>query len=660
MEFFRDASDATRGLNLLESPRPFAGSTLVLPSVSVGNVGQLTVDLLLETLLQKQHQQKQQEQQQSQGGYSIARVGWLEEPNVLPCAGNDPYSVGGRGAGGMGLSAPGSLTTAMEVFLAVPKSQSTSPPFTDAFTIIQQRSPVALGRMEEFSRNLATWATSQAFSRVVVLSGADAQRRLPPQIDGDQFRFLLVDPSLPPPASPPSSSSPEPTQSASFSTSLLQSLGWKPLESCDPFGGLPSASSSLPTGADGSGTSTGERGNEGHMEPEQEEAVMAGEEGEEDPGPLRGGEWGPEQGLKWKAAFLRICIALRQNASLPFCRHPYSHLLLHQSLNLLEAWMVCIMTGQAFPLSTGVSPLLGATFQLLQQLLFPETAKAGPLRAALFGINGAPGKMGRAVAQSAIAADVPIVPFGLTGPGLPKERLTYNDDASVFVDVFPSNERDAVLAEARKEYPDLIVVDYTLPAAVNSNAEWYIANRVPFVMGTTGGDRAKLAADVEASRLHAVIAPQMGKQVVAFLAALETLAEQCPGAYAGYKLKVVESHQSSKVDTSGTAKEAVRCFQKLGVEYDVSMIEMVRDPSEQMARMGVPENYLNGHAFHTYHLDSPDNTVSFEFQHNVCGRSIYADGAIDAVLFLAQKIKEGDTSKTLFNMIDVLKAGSMR
>ncbi|CAI5932617.1 unnamed protein product [Closterium sp. NIES-64] len=312
MEFFRDASDATRDSNLLESPRPFAGSTLLLPSVSVGNVGQLTVDLLLETLLQKQHQQKQQEQQQSQGSYSIARVGWLEEPNVLPCAGNDPYSVGGRGAGGMGFSGPGSLTTAMEVIHAVPKSQSTSPPFADAFTIIQQRSPVALGRMEEFSRNLATWAASQAFSRVVVLSGADAQRRLAPQIDGDQFRFLLVDPSLPAPASPPSSSSPEPTQSASFSTSLLQSLGWKPLESCDPFGGLPSASSSLPTGADGSGTSTGERGNEGHMEPEQEEAVMAGEEGEEDPGPLRGGEWGPEQGLKWKAAFLRICIALRE------------------------------------------------------------------------------------------------------------------------------------------------------------------------------------------------------------------------------------------------------------------------------------------------------------------------------------------------------------
>jgi hypothetical protein len=33
------------------------------------------------------------------------------------------------------------------------------------------------------------------------------------------------------------------------------------------------------------------------------------------------------------------------------------------------------------------------------------------------------------------------------------------------------------------------------------------------LLQTTGGDRAKLAADVKAADLYAVIAPQMGKQV---------------------------------------------------------------------------------------------------------------------------------------------------
>lgn len=30
--------------------------------------------------------------------------------------------------------------------------------------------------------------------------------------------------------------------------------------------------------------------------------------------------------------------------------------------------------------------------------------------------------------------------------------------------------------------------------------------------------------------------------------------------------------------------------------------------------------------------------VSFEFQHNVCGRSTYAEGTVDAVIFLSKKV----------------------
>lgn len=33
-------------------------------------------------------------------------------------------------------------------------------------------------------------------------------------------------------------------------------------------------------------------------------------------------------------------------------------------------------------------------------------------------------------------------------------------------------------------------------------------------------------------------------------------------------------------------------------------------------------------------------SVSFEFQHNVCGRSIYAEGTVDAILFLAKKVNQ--------------------
>ncbi len=57
-------------------------------------------------------------------------------------------------------------------------------------------------------------------------------------------------------------------------------------------------------------------------------------------------------------------------------------------------------------------------------------------------------------------------------------------------------------------------------------------------------------------------------QVVAFQATMELMAQQFPGAFAGYRLQVVESHQRSKVDTSGTAKAIVQSFQKLGLDFE--------------------------------------------------------------------------------------------
>ena len=58
-------------------------------------------------------------------------------------------------------------------------------------------------------------------------------------------------------------------------------------------------------------------------------------------------------------------------------------------------------------------------------------------------------------------------------------------------------------------------------------------------------------------------------------------------------------------------------------------------------------------------LTSEDGDVEFVFQHNVCGRSIYAEGTVDAALFLAKKVAEG-SEQHIFDMIDVLKAGAMR
>lgn len=64
------------------------------------------------------------------------------------------------------------------------------------------------------------------------------------------------------------------------------------------------------------------------------------------------------------------------------------------------------------------------------------------------------------------------------------------------------------------EHPDMIIIDYTLPMAVNDNGRFYNEHGVPFVMGTTGGDREALLETTVGAGTYAVIAPQMGKQVL--------------------------------------------------------------------------------------------------------------------------------------------------
>nr|GMC56031.1 4-hydroxy-tetrahydrodipicolinate reductase 1, chloroplastic-like [Ipomoea batatas] len=294
----------------------------------------------------------------------------------------------------------------------------------------------------------------------------------------------------------------------------------------------------------------------------------------------------------------------------------------------------------------------GAPFQSLEESTLTKSQKnAIPIM-----VNGCTGKMGRAVLEAAISAGLQPVPVAFSGLGNSGKIVQVGGKE---ITLHGPSDRESTLSSIFEEHPDLVVVDYTVPASVNDNAELYCKVGVPFVMGTTGGDRKALYKTVSDSNNYAVISPQMGKQVVAFLAAMEIMAEKFPGAFSGYKLQVMESHQVSKLDISGTAKAVISCFQRLGISFDLDQVEQIRDPEQQVKMVGVPKEHLSGHAFHSYHLTSPDGTVSFEFQHNVCGRSVYAEGTVDAVLFLANKVKS-KANQRIYDMIDVLQEGNMR
>lgn len=273
-------------------------------------------------------------------------------------------------------------------------------------------------------------------------------------------------------------------------------------------------------------------------------------------------------------------------------------------------------------------------------------------------INGLPGNMAGEVCRLALSdPGFDVIPYSLTGAEIDQDVVRVEDGSEIAL-IHP-DRRDAFAAGVLASDKPFFAIDYTHPSAVNANALFYAAHQIPFVMGTTGGDREALMQTAAEAKIHAVIAPNMAKQIVGFQAMMEYAAREFPGLFSGYDIAIKESHQKGKADTSGTAKAMVRYFKDLGCRFPDPEIEMVRDPEAQKNDLGVPEAYLGGHAWHTYALTSEDGTVRFSFTHNVNGRQIYIDGTLDAAVFLHRKIADGSRG-TVFNMIDILKAGALR
>lgn len=112
-------------------------STLILPALSIGNVGQLTVDLLIASLKSE-------------------KIGYLDDPNVLPCVGNDAYTP----------SPPGKLALPLEAY------ESSS----SGLTLVQQRSPIIKGMMMSYAKNMASFVAGNGKKDVIILSSLDFGR----------------------------------------------------------------------------------------------------------------------------------------------------------------------------------------------------------------------------------------------------------------------------------------------------------------------------------------------------------------------------------------------------------------------------------------------------------------------------------------------------
>ena len=267
-------------------------------------------------------------------------------------------------------------------------------------------------------------------------------------------------------------------------------------------------------------------------------------------------------------------------------------------------------------------------------------------------INGIPGNMAVNVAKHALDDErFEVIPYSLTGPEVTEGKHNIN---SFDIFLIPPEDIELSITYLKKQEGAFISVDYTHPSAVNGNAEFYCKRGLPFVMGTTGGDRKLLEDTITKSSILAVVAPNMAKQIVGFQAMMEYGAKTFPDLFKGYSLLIKESHQEGKEDTSGTAKATVKYFNDFGIPFTEDKIFKERDPERQASIWGIPKECLGGHGWHTYVLVSEDRTVRFEFMHNVNGRDVYAKGTLDAISYLYKKAEEGSKG-VMLTMSDVLK-----
>lgn len=199
-----------------------------------------------------------------------------------------------------------------------------------------------------------------------------------------------------------------------------------------------------------------------------------------------------------------------------------------------------------------------------------------------------------------------------------------------------------------------IAVDFTTPDAAVLNAQFYADHMLPFVMGTSGGNRQMLENIVRRSEIYAVIAANMDPQIIRRQMDIDQFAERNPGVFNLARVEITESHQATKRDTSGTAIAFGAQFQQYGaLPADINSI---RDTRYQEEVLGIP-NPDRGHAYHWVTVRSPwGEGIIYEFTTAVQGRNSYVEGTLMAARFLDRQRSLGAEGR-VFTMRDVLEGG---
>ena len=242
-------------------------------------------------------------------------------------------------------------------------------------------------------------------------------------------------------------------------------------------------------------------------------------------------------------------------------------------------------------------------------------------------ISGAAGHMGREVAAQAGPAGIEIA-GGVDVAGV-------QADFPVWADFTQAPEVDCI-------------VDFSRPASLDGLLAYAVQNRIPAVLATTGYDEVQLAAIDEAAKVIPVFRSANMSVGIALLRALSRKAAQVLGD--DFDVEIVEAHHNRKADApSGTALMLADAINDAaGGKY-----EYVYDRTQHRQKRGDAElgiSAVRGGGIvgeHEVLFCGPEEVV--RLSHSAGSRGVFADGAIQAALYLQGR------EPGYYNMNDLIK-----
>lgn len=281
-----------------------------------------------------------------------------------------------------------------------------------------------------------------------------------------------------------------------------------------------------------------------------------------------------------------------------------------------------------------------------QGTTYQDETEARIVRTPIF-ISGLPGKMATLIAEAlAQNESYDLLPQGMSSRRHNFEHFIVGERKILLRDFCPNNPE-----------PGTIAIDFTTPQNATLNAIRYSLLGIPFVMGTSGGDRTRLADVVRNSEISAVIATNMDPQIVGRQIEIDDIAVANPGLFEGATVRITEIHQPSKKDVSGTAIAFRTQYESHGA-LPSGEIESIRDdpdsPRVQEIFGNVDLDQQKGYAYHHVVVTDSDGNTIHDFETRVIGREVYVVGTLMAVSFLVRKMREGSKGE-VFTMSDVIE-----